>query len=118
MSPFLQLATELIIILAAAKLAGFLANKLGQPSVLGELLVGIILGPTLLDITHLQFVTDKHLTEIIIEFGEIGVLLIMFLAGMELASQRDGSAHQGICIRWYSRCGTANSSWLGHRLVV
>jgi Kef-type K+ transport system membrane component KefB len=101
MSPFLQLATTLIIILAAAKLAGYLANKLGQPSVLGELLIGIILGPTLINITHLQYVTDKHLTEIIIEFGEIGVLLIMFLAGMELhinemAAHIKVSAYAGI----------------------
>jgi len=84
MSPFIQLATTLIILLFAAKAAGLIAQKLGQPSVLGELLVGIILGPTLLDITHLPFATDAHLTEIIIELGEMGVLFIMFLAGMEL----------------------------------
>jgi Kef-type K+ transport system membrane component KefB len=84
MSPFIQLAATLIIILFAAKAAGLIAQKLGQPSVLGELLVGIILGPTLLDITHLPFATDTHLTEIIIELGEMGVLFIMFLAGMEL----------------------------------
>lgn len=84
MTPFLQLITELIVILLAAKLAGHLSHRLGQPTVLGELLVGLILGPSLLDITHLAFVTDAHLTELIIEFGEMGVLLLMFLAGLEL----------------------------------
>lgn len=84
MSPFLQLATILIIVLFAAKLAGLIANKLGQPSVLGELIVGILLGPTFINITHLQFATDTHLTEIILQFGELGVLFIMFLAGLEL----------------------------------
>lgn len=84
MSPFLQLATTLIIILIAAKLAGLIANKLGQPSVLGELLIGIVLGPTFINITHLQFATDTHLTEIILQLGELGVLFIMFLAGLEL----------------------------------
>lgn len=84
MSPFLQLITELIVILLAAKLAGHISHRLGQPTVLGELLVGLVLGPSLLDITHLAFVTDAHLTEFIIEFGEMGVLMLMFLAGLEL----------------------------------
>jgi Kef-type K+ transport system membrane component KefB len=43
MSPFLQLAFELVIILLAAKAASFLSTRLGQPSVLGELLVGVLL---------------------------------------------------------------------------
>jgi Kef-type K+ transport system membrane component KefB len=84
MSNFLQLIAELAIILVAAKAAGFLSTRLKQPSVFGELLVGVILGPSLLDVTHLVFVTDTHLDEIIHEFGEIGVLLLMFLAGLEL----------------------------------
>lgn len=84
MSPFLQLAVEIVIILVAAKLAGYLSTRLGQPSVLGEILVGILLGPSLLDITHLAFVHDKALPEIIHELGELGVLLLMFMAGLEL----------------------------------
>lgn len=84
MSPFLQLVFSLLAIVFFAKFASYLSIKLGQPSVLGELLVGIILGPTLLDLTHLPFLPDKHLTEIVIEIGEIGVLLLMFIAGLEL----------------------------------
>jgi Kef-type K+ transport system membrane component KefB len=84
MSNFLQLVAILIIILFAAKLAGYLSTKLKQPSVFGELLVGVLLGPSLLDITHLGFVTNTHLGDVIYEFGEIGVLLLMFLAGLEL----------------------------------
>ena len=84
MSNFLQLISEIIIILIAAKIAGYLSTRLKQPSVFGELLVGVILGPSLLDVTHLGFITDTHLDEIIYEMGEIGVLLLMFLAGLEL----------------------------------
>ncbi len=84
MSPFIQLVITLIVILLAAKTAGFISRRLGQPSVLGELLVGLILGPSVLDITHLPFMTDTHLTESILQYGEFGVLLLMFLAGMEL----------------------------------
>ncbi len=84
MSPFLQLAIEIAMILLAAKAAGYLSTRLGQPSVLGEILVGILLGPSLLDITHLGFIQSETLTQTIHELGELGVLLLMFLAGLEL----------------------------------
>ena len=84
MTPILQLAFILAIILLAAKLGGYLSTRLGQPSVLGELLVGLILGPSLIDIIHLTIITDVHLGEIIAEIGELGVLILMFLAGLEL----------------------------------
>ena len=82
MSVFLQLALLIAVILLAAKAAGYLSVRLGQPSVLGELLVGILLGPSLLDILHLPFVTG-HLGETIKELGELGVLLLMFIAGLD-----------------------------------
>ena len=53
MTPFLQLVFELAIILLAAKAAGYISLRLKQPSVLGELLVGVILGPSLLNILGL-----------------------------------------------------------------
>jgi Kef-type K+ transport system membrane component KefB len=84
MNPFIQLILDLVIILLAAKVAGYLSTRIGQPSVLGELAVGILLGPSLLNITHLPFVTDPHLGETIYQLGEMGVLLLMFLAGLEL----------------------------------
>lgn len=84
MSPFLQLAVELAIILLAAKAAGYLSTRLGQPSVLGEILVGILLGPSLLDIAHLSFLSSASLAETVHELGDLGVLLLMFIAGLEL----------------------------------
>lgn len=84
MSPFLQLALELAIILLAAKVAGYLSVRMGQPSVLGELLVGILLGPSLLDIPHWLIFKSETLPELIQELGEMGVLLLMFLAGLDL----------------------------------
>ena len=85
MSPFLELAFVLAVILLAAKLAGYLSTRLGQPSVLGELIVGLLLGPTLINLTHLAFIHDSALLdEFIKTFGEMGVLLLMFLAGLEL----------------------------------
>ena len=83
MTTFLQLAFLLSIILLSAKLAGYLSIRLGQPAVLGELLVGILLGPSLIDVLNLPFI-DHALTDTIAELGELGVLLLMFIAGLEL----------------------------------
>ena len=84
MSDFLQLISLITIILVAAKIAGYLSRRIKQPSVFGELLIGVVLGPSLLNLTHLSFVSNTYLPEIITEIGEIGVLLLMFLAGLEL----------------------------------
>ncbi len=83
MSPFLQLAFLISIILLASKLAGYLSVRIGQPAVLGELLVGILLGPSLLDLLGLPFI-GRELGVAIAEFGELGVLMLMFIAGLEL----------------------------------
>jgi len=84
MTPFLQLISLLAIILVAAKAAGYFSNRLGQPSVLGELIAGVILGPALLDILHWPIFTDLALPETVDHLAEIGVLLLMFVAGLEL----------------------------------
>ncbi len=84
MSDFLQLILALLIIILAAKLGGYVSLRLGQPSVLGELLAGLILGPTFLSLFQLPFFTDEHLPSVIAHLAEIGVLLLMFVAGLEL----------------------------------
>ncbi len=85
MSTFLQLIFTLIIILIIAKLVGYIARRLGQPSVLGELIAGIILGPSLLNIIHFSVISNAlFLEEAIRDLGELGVLFLMFLAGLEL----------------------------------
>lgn len=101
MSPFIQLTLIMAIIILFAKAAGYLSTRIGQPSVFGELLVGVLLGPTLLDLTHLYFVTDSHLGEVVHEFAELGVLMLMFLAGLELefhelAKNTRVSAYSGV----------------------
>ncbi|MEW5869366.1 MAG: cation:proton antiporter [Chloroflexota bacterium] len=84
MSPFLQLALALAMMIAAAKVGGYLSYRLGQPSVLGELLVGVILGPSVIDLLHLAYFSDEHLPEVVHQLAEVGVLLLMFIAGLEL----------------------------------
>jgi Kef-type K+ transport system membrane component KefB len=84
MTPFLQLILILAIVILAAKAGGYVSYRLGQPSVLGELVVGILLGPTLINLLHLPFVTAEHLQEGVHQLAELGVIFLMFLAGLEL----------------------------------
>jgi Kef-type K+ transport system membrane component KefB len=84
MTPFLQLLLLLSIILFLAKLGGFISSSLRQPSVLGELLVGLLLGPSLLNILHLPVFENPNIEIIVEDLAEIGVLLLMFVAGLEL----------------------------------
>ncbi len=85
MSEFLQLALSLAIIIAAAKAGGWLTVRLHMPAVLGELLVGVVLGPTVVDLLHASSLVDPMLLEHeIYDLAEIGVILLMFIAGLEV----------------------------------
>ncbi len=66
---------QLVIILLLTKIGAHLSNSFKFPSVIGELLVGIIAGPALL---HLLTPTT-----FIRYFAEIGVIVLMFIAGLE-----------------------------------
>lgn len=70
-----MLILQLAIIMIASKIAGDVSVKLGQPSVLGKLLIGIILGPAVLGIITA--------TDTLEELSQIGVILLMFIAGLE-----------------------------------
>lgn len=85
-SEFLDFILAIVVIILAAKTGGYISNRLGQPSVLGELLAGLLLGPTVLDMLHRWpvFAATPHLSESITLLAELGVILLMLLAGLEL----------------------------------
>jgi Kef-type K+ transport system membrane component KefB len=94
LSAFLQLTLALAIIILAAKAGGYLAVRLHQPAVLGELLVGLVLGPTMIDLFHLSFVSDPELLhEEINDLAALGVVFLMFMAGLEV--ELDEMLHSG-----------------------
>lgn len=66
---------HLVIILIAAASGSLIAKKLGQPKLIGQVVGGIIIGPTILALVPQ--------TEFIRNLAEIGVILLMFLAGLE-----------------------------------
>ncbi len=84
MSPTLQLILALGLVIFTAKAAGLIFTRLHQPSVLGELVVGLVLGPSVLNLFGADIFHSGHPQEILLELAEIGVILLMFVAGMEV----------------------------------
>ncbi len=66
---------DLAVIIIFAKCFGIVARKLKAPSVVGEILAGLIIGPSFLGLV------DQ--SEFLIMMAEIGVILMMFSAGLE-----------------------------------
>lgn len=75
---------NLLFVLLAGWLAGSLASRFGYPSVLGELVAGIILGPPLLGVLHGSEALDV--------LAGVGVLLMMLYIGMEIDPRELGKA--------------------------
>ena len=65
---------DLAIILIAAKFFGLIARKLKAPQVVGEIIAGLLIGPSLLGVVQLS--------DTISVFAEIGVILLMFSTGL------------------------------------
>ncbi len=83
----LSLLLALAILLIAAKLLGSLSVRAGQPAVLGELLAGLLLGPTFLNVLSLPFFASETLGDTIHQLGQLGVIWLMFAAGLEIELQ-------------------------------
>ena len=66
---------DLAIIIVFAKIFGILARKCKAPQVAGEIIAGLIIGPSLLGLVNQ--------TDFITQMAEIGVVLLMFSAGLE-----------------------------------
>lgn len=74
--PALPLFTKLLILLVAARLLGELFERLRQPAMIGEILAGIVLGPAVLNLIHR--------TEEVRVISELGVFLLVIMAGLEI----------------------------------
>ena len=79
--PVARVALAMAVILLAAKLGGEVAIRLGQPSVLGELLVGIILGNlSVLGLSGLEWMKQDASLDMV---ARLGVLILLFEVGLE-----------------------------------
>lgn len=85
--PLAILLAQIITIIIVARLFGWVFRKIGQPSVIGEIIAGIVLGPSLLgmylpEFSHVLFPAESLGN---LQFlSQIGLILFMFVIGMEL----------------------------------
>ncbi|WP_107659315.1 cation:proton antiporter [Nocardia suismassiliense] len=78
------LLLDLVLIAVAARLLGKLAERLGQPAVIGEIAAGIIAGPTILGAHLSGIVFPQDVRSYLSAFANVGVMIFMFLAGLEI----------------------------------
>ncbi|NBX81461.1 MAG: cation/H(+) antiporter [Flavobacteriales bacterium] len=85
--PLAILLAQIITIILTARLFGWLFMKIGQPSVIGEIIAGIVLGPSLVGYYFPEFSAALFPTQSLgnLQFlSQIGLILFMFVIGMEL----------------------------------
>ena len=75
---------NLLIILIAAWLGGSASKKLGYPAILGELVIGIVLGPALIGLLETS--------EMLSVLAEVGIILLMVYIGIEINFRDLGKA--------------------------
>lgn len=112
MTPFqlsIQFFLQLAFILTVCRIVGWLAGKLGQPQVVGEMIAGVVMGPSIFGAIapHTQaWMFPAASKPILFAFCQVGLVLYMFLIGTEfnfgLITSRIRSAvsvsASGICV--------------------
>ena len=83
----LPFIVNLLILLLSAKILGEIAERLGQPAMIGEVLAGVILGPSLFNI--IPIIGD------IKPIGDLGVFLLILMAGMEIEAEEIRNSIRG-----------------------
>jgi len=85
--PLTILLLQIVAIIIVARVMGFLFEKINQPAVIGEMVAGILLGPSLLGILSPSaeaFLFPTEAMDILKMLSQLGVILFMFSVGLEL----------------------------------
>lgn len=85
--PLAILILQIITIILISRILGFLFHRIGQPTVIGEIIAGIILGPSLLGFLFPSFSAFLFPPESLANLGflsQVGLILFMFVIGLEL----------------------------------
>ena len=85
--PFAVLLLQVVAIIALARLFAYLFARLGQPSVIGEIVAGIVMGPSVLGYWlpgTFKVLFPEGSLESLHLLSQIGLVLFMFVIGMEL----------------------------------
>lgn len=123
--PLAMLLAQIITIIIAARIFGWLFRKIGQPTVIGEMVAGIVLGPSLVGAYFPEFSLLIFPAESLgnLQFlSQIGLILFMFVIGMELdlnalknkANDAVIISHASIIIPFTLGCGLAYLIYTEH----
>ena len=85
--PLAILLLQIVTIILVAKLFGWICNKIGQPTVIGEILAGVVLGPSVIGHYFPHIFTTLFPPESLpnLQFlSQVGLILFMYMVGMEL----------------------------------
>ena len=78
------LLLDLALILVLARVLGAAARRIGQPAVVGEVVAGIALGPTLFHGAITRHLFPSELSPVLTGIADVGLVLFMFIVGYEL----------------------------------
>lgn len=95
------LLLQIIVVIVFARLVGAAVARLGQPAVIGEILAGIMLGPSLLGLLSpqtLAFLFPPSSMDALKLFSQIGVLLFMFVVGMDVDARHFRQKAQSVIV--------------------
>lgn len=79
---------DIFLIVVLARILGTVMAKIGQPRVVGEILAGVLLGPTLLGPNLSQVIAPVEARPVLNSLGTLALTLFMFLAGIEFDMSR------------------------------
>ena len=79
---------QIILLLAVGRLMGEVMQRMGQPAVMGQLLAGLLLGPSVLgalwpEAQHAIFPANGEQRSMIGAVSQLGILMLLLLTGME-----------------------------------
>jgi len=100
--PLTRFIAQAVAVIVASRVLGLLAKRIGQPLVIAEVVAGILLGPSLVGLlwpeaSEVLFAEDSR--QILNVVSQIGLVLFMFLVGLELDPQMlRGRGHTSIII--------------------
>lgn len=115
------LLIQIIVVLLMVRLFGYLFNLIGQPGVIGEIVAGIVLGPSVLGFFFpdaFLFLFPAHSLTNLELLSQVGLILFMFVIGMELdfsvlknkINETLVISHAGILVPFF--LGILSSYWI------
>ena len=84
----LQLALLIAILLPAGKMVASVCSRYGIPPILGELMVGVVVGPGCFNMLHMHLFSGTPAADAFLLLAQMGGFVLMFIAGIETDIER------------------------------